>query len=503
MIQGGEMNMKDYLAIARRRWPVLIVFAFFGCVLGFGAARVLPKKFTSQTTVLVDPSRVSKEVVPELVNEDINHKLGSMKQQILSRTRLEPIVDKYGLFVHESKNITKEDQIEKLRNAIDVTPLPPAPGTDDRRFSGFHVSVTLSDPVVAQQICSEITRKFMEQNLQSGTNITENTEQFLTENLSDAKAKLDEQDRQLAEFKNKYMGSLPDQVQTNLGLLTGLNTQLEATTQAITQAQSSKAYTESLLASQENAWKSAQTGTNPQTLDQQLTLMQDQLAALQARYTDEHPDVIKMKKSIEQLKEKITAAAKEGNTTPKETPANAFEPPQLQQLRAQLKQSEIAIGELGKRQQQLQDQIRVIQGKIQMSPGVEQQFKDLTRNYQVAFDFYQDLLKKSNAAGMYSRLHQSQQDEQFQVVDPANLPERPAFPDWKLFTVGGFVLGFAVGIGLSALLEFQDKTLRTEREVEIFLKVPALATLPVFEPDGPRRSSWLDAFRPTPRVAKG
>jgi len=88
-------------------------------------------------------------------------------------------------------------------------------------------------------------------------------------------------------------------------------------------------------------------------------------------------------------------------------------------------------------------------------------------------------------------------------VDPANLPERPAFPDWKLFTVGGFVLGFAVGIGLSALLEFQDKTLRTEREVEIFLKVPALATLPVFEPDGPRRSSWLDAFRPTPRVAKG
>src|SRR5579871_1903276 len=99
MIQGGEMNMKDYLAIARRRLPVLIVFAFFGCVLGFGAARVLPKKFTSQTTVLVDPSRVSKEVVPELVNEDINHKLGSMKQQILSRTRLEPIVDKYGLFV--------------------------------------------------------------------------------------------------------------------------------------------------------------------------------------------------------------------------------------------------------------------------------------------------------------------------------------------------------------------------------------------------------------------
>src|SRR5439155_1749947 len=184
-----------------------------------------------------------------------------------------------------------------------------------------------------------------------------------------------------------------------LGLLTGLNTQLQAATQALGQAQSNKAYTESLLSSQEAVWKAAQSGTNPQALDQQLAQMQDQLAALQARYTDEHPDVVKM--------------------------------------------------------------------------------------------------KKSNTAGLGSRLHQSQQDEQFQVVDPANLPEKPTFPDWRLFSAGGFVVGFALGIGLSALLEFQDKTLRTEREVEVFLKVPALATLPVFQPTGKKRCSLLDAFRPT------
>jgi len=145
----------------------------------------------------------------------------------------------------------------------------------------------------------------------------------------------------------------------------------------------------------------------------------------------------------------------------------------------------------------------MIQGRLQMSPAVEQQFKDLNRNYEVALGFYQDLLKKSNTAGLGSRLHQSQQDEQFQVVDPANLPEKPAFPDWRLFSAGGFVVGFVLGIGLSALLEFQDKTLRTEREVEVFLKVPALAMLPVFEPTGTRRGSLLDAFRPTPKAVKG
>lgn len=503
MIQGGEMGLQDYVAIAKRRWPVLVVLAFLGCGIAFSVARVLPKKFTSQTTVLVDPSRVSKEVVPELVNEDINHKLGSMKQQILSRSRLEPIIDKYGLFAHESKNITKEEQIEKLRTAIDVSPLPPAPGTEDRRFSGFHVSVTLDDPVAAQKICAEITTKFMEQNLQAGTNITQNTEDFLAHNLADAKAKLDEQDAKLAEFKRRNSGSLPDETQTNLGLLTGLNTQLQAATQAIGQAQSNKAYTESLLSSQEAAWKSAQSGTNPQALDQQLALMQDQLAALEARYTDEHPDVVKMRKSIEQLKAKIERAAKDSGGAPKTPAASTFEPPQLQQLRAQLKQNEIAVSELVKRQQQIQDQIRTIQGRLQMSPAVEQQFKDLTRDYQVALDFHQELLKKSNTAGLGSRLHQSQQDEQFQVVDPASLPEKPTFPDWRIFSAGGFVLGFVLGIGLSALLEFQDKTLRTEREVEVFLKVPALAMLPVFEPTGQKRGSLWDAFRPTPKAVKG
>ena len=137
-----------------------------------------------------------------------------------------------------------------------------------------------------------------------------------------------------------------------------------------------------------------------------------------------------------------------------------------------------------------------------MSPIVEQQFKELTRNHQVALDFYNDLLKQHDQAAMSEKLEQAQQSEQFHVLDSPNLPERPAFPDWRLFSAGGFAFGFLLGAVFSAMLEFQDKTLRTEREVEIFLKVPALAILPVFEPSGKKRGSLLDAFRPTPKVAK-
>jgi uncharacterized protein involved in exopolysaccharide biosynthesis len=137
-----------------------------------------------------------------------------------------------------------------------------------------------------------------------------------------------------------------------------------------------------------------------------------------------------------------------------------------------------------------------------MTPVVEQQFKEIMRDYQVASEDYNDLLKKRDQAAMSSRLEQAQQSEQFHVLDSPNLPERPAFPDWRMFSAGGFMFGFLLGAVFSGMLEFQDKTLRTEREVELLLKVPALAILPVFESSGQKRGSFLDAFRPTPKVAK-
>src|SRR5262249_21886647 len=153
---------------------------------------------------------------------------------------------------------------------------------------------------------------------------------------------------------------------------------LDTLNQSLARVQSDKSVTESLLASQVASWKAVQGGgQNPETLDTQLDALQDQLATLQAKYTAEHPDVIKLKNQIEDLKKRITQAAKAPTTT-QQTVASTIEPPQIQQLRAKIKQDELSITELTRRQSLLQDQIHVLQGRIQMSPAVEQQYKQLT-----------------------------------------------------------------------------------------------------------------------------
>src|SRR5262249_51289740 len=298
------------------------------------------------------------------------------------------------------------------------------------------------------------------------------------------KGKLDEQDAKLAEFKKKYMGSLPDQEATNLQLLSGMNSQLDAVTQALTRAQQDKGFNESLLSSQLANQKLVASGqSTPETLEQQLNDLQTQLTTLQARYTADHPDVIKVKGQIEQLKRRMREAPKSGNP---QSGQPAIEPPAIQQLRAKLRQDDLNIADLAKRQSQIQAQIGLLQGRIQSSPAVEQQYKDLTRDYQTALDFYNELLRKRDQAKVAKELDQQQGGEQFKVLDPPSLPMTPSFPKKPQFAVAGFGGGLGLGLAILYLLAALDGSMHTERDVEVCLKLPVLAMIPSVLPDGSR-----------------
>jgi len=139
------------------------------------------------------------------------------------------------------------------------------------------------------------------------------------------------------------------------------------------------------------------------------------------------------------------------------------------------------IKERTSQQEDIQKQIALYQARVQSSPAVEQEYKELTRDYQTALDFYNDLLKKRDQSAMASDLDRSQQGEQFRVLDPANYPSTPTFPKMPFFVGGGFAGGLALGLGLSLLLEMQDTSLRSERDVELALRLPVLALIPVIE----------------------
>jgi len=481
MIRNGEISKSEAKRVLKKYWWVLPLTVMGGTALALGATLVLPKRFTSQTIVLVDQPTVSPDLVKPVITEQTNQRLASMQEQILSRSRLQPIIEKFGLYPSQRGTLHMEELVAKLRSGIEVTPVEPMQGSSNRQFPGFHVNVSFDDPQTAQRICYEVTTMFLQESAKYTETQGTLTFEFLDKQLEESKRKLDEQDGKLAEFKNKYMGSLPDNEQSNLGLLTTLNSQLDAHTQAVSRAQQDKAVNESLLASQlANIKRNGDVPTD--TLEQQLIALQDQLGVLLSRYTPDHPDVIKAKTQIEQLKKRMSDAPKE--SAPLSGRTSATEPVAVQQLRARLRQDDLSIADLTKRQAQIQGQIAVLQGKIQASPAVEQQYKELTRNYQTALEGYNELLKHRDQAAMGRDLNRQQVGELLRVLDPPSLPTTPSFPKIPVFGGGGAAFGLAAGLGILYLIAALDTSMHTERDVETCLQLPVLALVPNVAPAG-------------------
>ena len=481
-----ELTFQDYLGILRRRRWLVIIPALLGTVAGYGVALKLPKKYISHTLILVEQPTVPDSYVKPVVSEDLNQRLASMKEQILSRTRLQHLIEQFGLYSNNANRLTMEDLVERLRKSITVTPLNPMAGTRSAELPGFNVDVTMGEARLAQQVCKEITSMFMEQNLHLRQQQAEETTQFLGQQLEDAKAKLDEQDAKLAAFQSRYIGELPEDEKTNLTLLAGMTPQLEAATQALNQAQQDKAFTESLLNEQLAAWQSSKGGQNSQTLEQQLRNLQEQLLSKQGHYLEDHPDVVKLKNDIALIQKKLADASTQVHAQPNEKQVRvaANEPPEIQQFRARLHQIDVSITQRVHEQQELQRQIKVLQSRIQSSPAIQQEFKALTRDHQTALDFYNDLLKKRNESQMATELERRQQGEQFRVLDPPSLPDRPSFPKPPLFGVGGLAAGLVLGLGCVRWAEWRDRSIRTKRDIEIYLGLPTLALIPMLEASG-------------------
>ena len=486
-----ELTPADYFAMLRRRWILIVILTIIGPPVAYGLAKVLPVKYKSQTLVLVQPPTVSSKFVEPLDTINVSERLASMKQQILSRTRLEPIIRQFGLYSQDMNRVSMDTLVERLQDAVEVTPVQPMAETQANNLPGFFVNVTFNDPRLAQQICTAVTSMFIEENLRVSQQNSQITTDFLSQQLGAAKRNLDDQDSKLAAFKSRYLNSLPDEEQTNLNLLTGLTSQLDAATQALARAQQDKSFAESLLTQQMGAWQAAQSGTgaSPDTLEQQLAALESQLTSLEAKYTGDYPDVIKTKNDIALLRKKIA-----DNASPKAPPdpdkvrVGLVEPLQITQLRAQVHSYEQEIAEKSKEQETIKEQIKVYEDRVQSSPVVEEQYKELTRGYQTALDSYNDLLKKQSDAMMAQDLQREQAGEQFRVLDPANLPTKPSFPNPLRFALGGAAGGLGLGLGLAFLLEMRDSSLRSERDVEFALRLPVLAVVPNIEPISSKRT---------------
>jgi protein tyrosine kinase modulator len=489
----AKTDLAEYWQIAcRRHWYFLIPFlgAWLIAVL---ISCVLPPVYRSGTLILVEESTVPQQYVLSNVSGELQNRLDSITQQILSRTRLLHIVENLNLYAEERQHLALDDVVDRMRKDISIE-LVRSPGRAE--LTAFNVHFSAHDPRVAQHVTSELTNLFISDNIEVRQQQSESTTKFLDTQLTDARATLAEQERHLRDYKNRYLGELPGQLESNIQILSGLQNQLQAEQDSLGRAKQQNAYLESLLTQYRSAQLSSfapgDVPTGLPAIDKELDQLRTQLADLHSRYTDDHPDVKKLREKIattETLKHEIVADLKAKAEAQKNDPHsvgieyvrnNQVSP--LIEVQSQLKANELEIANRQETIKDLQGRIANYQGRLNQTPVREQQLADLSRDYEQSKTNYDSLLAKKNQSELATHLEKRQEGEHFRILDPPSLPTRPTFPNrLKVAGIGlflGCVLGAVTVIGAEKVDDriYAEKKLQTIIPAEVIVELPPLTT---------------------------
>jgi len=489
-------DIQGFFGVVRRRHVHFLVPLFLGWLVVWGASWVIPPRYKSSTTILVEQPTMPQNYVLPNINDDLQARLESIKDQILSRTRLLTIIDKLSLYGGTKGAASADDLVERMRKDIDVELV-----RDPQRqnISAFKVSYSASNPHVAQQVTGELTSLFISENNKVREQESEGTTSFIEQQLEDARASLSEQEAKVRQFEGQHEGDLPTQEASNLQILAGLQAQLQGEQDALNTAKQQRVYLQAMLAEERAAQSKIRPASGDQaglsdatdlaTIDQQLDKLRAQLADLSSRYTDRYPDVQRLKDQIatlEATRERVAAAMKQRAPDAKQqsssaVPNSATDPTMsaaARQIQGQLQANQLEITNRESAIDSLKARIIEYQGRLNMEPGTEQQLADLTRGYDQSKANYDDLLKKKDQSEMATSMEQMQQGERFTPLDPPSLPSKPDFPNRLRFCGIGVAVGLALGLIVAGGLEFSDHRLHSEQEIKALLPIAVISEIP-------------------------
>ena len=506
----GGFDVSRYLGIVRRRHLQFLIPLFLGWALVWGASWVLPPRYESSTLILVEQPTMPKDYVTPNVNDDLQARMQSITQQILSRTRLLRIINAMNLYAGGGrKPPTPDDKVEHMRKDIEIELVKNARDT----ITAFNVSYTSRDPRLAQQVTSELTNLFINENLEVRQQESEDTTKFLEAQLESARKTLADQEDKIREFKGQHVGELPTQVGSNLQILAGLQSQLQTEEDALNTAKQQRVYLETLV----NQYRSLQGSPKGEAggalqglpaVDAELDKLRAQLADLSSHYTDRHPDVRKVKEQIaktEKIRDQLVADLKAKASAPQADPNAANTTPDaadmrdpsspLVQLQGQLQANRVEIANREHSVADLKTKVVDYQARLNQEPVREQQLSDLTRGYDQSKANYDELLKKKNGSAMATSMELLQQGERFSIIDPPSLPLKPNFPNRLKFCGIGLGVGLALGALVAGAFEMMDDRIYDQKELQKLLPVAVISEIPaiVVEADerNERQRLWL------------
>ena len=486
------------LLIGRKRWFVLIPFA-----LGLAAAPILaryaPERYRSEALLLVIPQQVPKDYVTPTMTQPIEERLPTLTDQILSRSRLEQIIQQMDLYPAERSRQVMEDVVQKMR--ADVTT-----SAASKDVNSFRVSYVSDGAEKARKVTERLASLYIEQNLKDRENQADSTSQFLTTQLEAAKQRLIEQEKKLEEYRKSHAGQMPSQLQGNLQAIQTASLQLQSLNESMNRAQERRLLIERQLADSQ-VLSGATPVTSPDAAPvgtaQQLEVARARLALALQRYTPSHPEVTSMERTIADLVTKLEGEAPVGAETtaqkPPVSPAEAAQQKRMLDLKAELAVLDYQLTANRTEAARLNQQIAEYQAKIDVVPTRESELVELTRDYSTMQAAYTNLLVKREDAMLASNLERRQIGEQFKLLDTASLPGRPFNQAQRVGIMSsGAIMGLLLGLLLIGLGAYRDTSFHSEEEALRVLSVPVLGLIPAMSSErealaARRRARLMDA----------
>jgi succinoglycan biosynthesis transport protein ExoP len=484
------LDLKHYLGVVRRRHMQFLVPLFVGWALVWAASWVLPPRYLSSTLILVEQPTMPKDYVTPNVNDDLQERMQSITQQILSRTRLLRIIDQFNLYAPAHSQPSADQKVEHMRKDIAIDLVRDA----RNQITAFNVSYTSRSPQVAQRVTSELTNLFINENLEVRQQQSEDTTTFLESQLAAARKTLSDQEEKIREFQGQHIGEMPAQLASNLQILSGLQSQLQNEEDALNTAKQQQVYLQTLADQYRSLQGTSKSSDGTSTvglpaLDQELDKLKAQLADLRSHYTERHPDVRKVKDQIaetEKMREQLLASLKadgtaRANGTDTAVDTGSMDPAQaalLVQIQSQLKSNHVEVANREHSVTALKAKMDDYQGRLNQEPIREQQLSDLTRGYEQSKANYDDLLKKKNESAMATSMELLQQGERFRVVDPPSLPSKPDFPNRLKFWAIGLGIGLGLGAVVAGAFEMMDDRVYDEKQLQKLLPVAVISEIP-------------------------
>lgn len=520
-------------ALWKHKWQILVIWLAL-CGVTVGIVYNLPVWYKAEAVILVDPQKIPDKYVMSTVNSSLEDRLLTLRKQVLVPDSLQQIVEHFGLYPEQRKSMPMEEVLDLMSSDTQVEL---EKGWTHDRPGAFKVTYQGSDPRVVAEVVHDIASRFIEKSIKSREDRASQTSAFLTSQLDDARKDLAQQEKKVSEYKLQHNGELPEQEGSLGTILSRLQLELQGNQDAINRAQQDKLMVENSISTAESSLATmtsmAEQSSNVRTPgsvgpgadaapQKESEVLQARLDTMLVRYSDDYPEVKRLRAAIAQARE---AESRTAATVVKRIPPVVVEsgaatqpmasagpgagtslrvPPEIadklvkeRDRLANLKTSlALANRELEVRnaeRQKILSNINIYETRLERLPMREQEMAGITRDYEISKENYKHLLDSKISADMASQMEQQQQAEKLTLLQDARVPSIPFKPVRPLWITAGCLAGLVISLVIAVVREIRSGSVLGEWElpagVAVLGRVPLIASGPV---EGPAGGSWLE-----------